>query len=86
MFLFFLLLDSLRVTPVLVKNLLINGLFTQTRHSRRTCQLQRAAAFHVSAAVEINTGAPMKSQWSFPAGWAPPADKDDWQTFAGTLG
>lgn len=52
----------------------------------KNCSLQRAAAFHVSAAVEINTGAPMKSQWSFPAGWAPPADKDDWQTFAGTLG
>ena len=26
------------------------------------------------------------NQWSFPAGWAAPTDKDDLQTFAGTLG
>jgi serine/threonine protein kinase len=26
------------------------------------------------------------NQWSFPAGWAPPADKDYVQTFAGTIG
>ncbi|HBJ86696.1 MAG TPA: hypothetical protein DDZ88_23140 [Verrucomicrobiales bacterium] len=26
------------------------------------------------------------NQWSFPAGWAPPADKDYLQTFAGTIG
>jgi hypothetical protein len=26
------------------------------------------------------------NQWSFPAGWAPPPDKDYLQTFAGTIG